>query len=135
MISIVLVMRNHNYPAGKREEVFMTNITNIPSLAGQQAGTKQFFGEYRRYAVYPVHTRFDAVSWFVADAMNLDEVTGFASIIRQADTKEAAIAGLLTDDDVEVSGVSFIPKMNAGLTEVADGFERLNQRLVEIAAG
>lgn len=88
----------------------MTNITNHPNLAGQQAGPKHYFGEHRRFAVYPVHTRFDAVSWFVADAERIDEATGFASIIRQEATKEAAMDGLLAEDQFEQSGATFIPK-------------------------
>lgn len=73
-------------------------ITNNPQQAGQVAGRKEFFGEpgesRNRYAIYPVHTRFDAVQWFVADAEVIDELTGFASVIRQAPTKAAAMAGL-----------------------------------------
>jgi len=44
------------------------SISNDVSLAGSLAAPKQFFGEFRRYAVAPVHTRFDAVEWFVWDA-------------------------------------------------------------------
>lgn len=111
-------------------------MTNNPSLAGQQAAPKQFFGEFRRYAVYPVHTRFDAVSWFVADGEQLDEQTGLAAIIRQSETKEAAMDGLTTPDGFEYVGAVAIPKMAApeGWDAVDSGFERLNERLAEIAA-
>ena len=70
-------------------------IKNDPSRAGQRAARQELFGEYRRYAVYPVYTRFDAVQWFVADAMTPDpDNAGLPSIIRQEDTKEAAMHGL-----------------------------------------
>jgi len=66
---------------------------NNKNLAGQQASNKEFFGEAGRYAVYAVHTRFDAVSWFVDDAMVIDDM-GFAETIRQCDTKDQALKGL-----------------------------------------
>jgi hypothetical protein len=69
-------------------------LRNDPSKAGQLAGRKRLFGEYHRYAVFPVHTRFDAVEWFVADAYVTDEVTGQPGIIRQAATEAEAVAGL-----------------------------------------
>lgn len=69
-------------------------LRNDPTLAGQLAGRKRLFGDYHRYAVFPVHTRFDAVEWFVADAFVTDEVTGLPAVIRQAATEEAAVAGL-----------------------------------------
>lgn len=43
-------------------------IANDPSRKGQLAAPKQTFGEFRRYAVAPLHTRFDAITWFVWDA-------------------------------------------------------------------
>lgn len=72
-----------------------SSFVNNPNLAGQKAGNPELFGECSRYAVYPVHTRFDAVQWFVADAELLDELTKMPSIIRQADSREAAVKGLL----------------------------------------
>ena len=69
-------------------------LRNDPTNAGQLAGRKRLFGDYHRYAVYPVHTRFDAVEWFVADADVTDEVTGQPAVIRQEATEEAAVAGL-----------------------------------------
>ena len=67
---------------------------NNPNLAGLPAGTKAMFGPFHRYAVYPVHTRFGAVQWFVEDAELTDELTGLPSIIRQESTREAAMEGL-----------------------------------------
>ncbi len=61
---------------------------NDPTRAGQLAGRKLLFGLYRRYALYPVHTRFDRVCWMVADA-DIDD-HGMPGIIRQEDTPEAA---------------------------------------------
>jgi hypothetical protein len=69
------------------------NLRNDASKAGQLAGPKQTFGEFKRYAVAPVHTRFGAVEWFVWDAERPDD-TGFASVIRQEPTLTAALAGL-----------------------------------------
>jgi len=71
----------------------MKEIKNLPNLAGSLAARKELFGEWKRYAVYPVHTRFDAVQWFVADAFALDEA-GMPEIIRQAATKEEAMKGV-----------------------------------------
>ncbi len=74
---------------------FKTHYKNNPDKKGQLAARKRFFGDHSRYAVAPVHTRFDAVQWFVWDAENpwLDE-TGLPSVIRQASSLEEAINGL-----------------------------------------
>lgn len=37
----------------------MKAIANNKNLAGQQADKKEFFGKFKRYAIAPVHTRFD----------------------------------------------------------------------------
>ena len=70
-------------------------IKNYPEQAGNPAGPQELFGDHSRFAVYPVHTRFDTVDWFVTDAETVDPVTGDPLIIRQEPTKEAAMAGLL----------------------------------------
>jgi hypothetical protein len=67
---------------------------NNPALKGQPAARKQLFGEHKRYAVWPVHTRFDAIQWFVADAEHPLSDTSHAEIIRQADTLAQALEGL-----------------------------------------
>lgn len=59
---------------------------NNPQRAGARASVIQQFGENNRYAVWAVHTRFNAVEWFVAD---IDH-----SIIRQEPTYEQAVDGL-----------------------------------------
>lgn len=69
-------------------------IKNDPSRAGSLAARKQLFGDWCRFAVAPVHTRFDAVEWFVWDAEATDPETGLAKVIRQAETLEAAMHGL-----------------------------------------
>jgi len=69
-------------------------VTNLPRLAGSLASPKTIFGYGSRYAVYAVHTRFDAVEWFVDDAESVDPVTDGLAIIRQEATKEAAMEGL-----------------------------------------
>jgi hypothetical protein len=66
---------------------------NDPARKGELAARKQTFGDYRRYAVAPVHTRFDAVEWFVWDA-ELAADGEPAVVIRQEPTLEAAISGL-----------------------------------------
>ena len=67
---------------------------NDPSKAGALAGRKVLFGDYSRFAVAPVHTRSDAVEWFVWDAYVTDEVTGLPAVVRQESTREAAVSGL-----------------------------------------
>jgi hypothetical protein len=66
---------------------------NNPNLASKLASDKVLFGECSRYALFAVHTRFDAVQWVVADAESPDH-TGLPRIVRQADTPEQAVAGL-----------------------------------------
>lgn len=72
---------------------FKTTYRNEPAKAGQLAARKRLFGDCSRYAVAPVHTRFDAVQWFVWDAEHIDD--GLPSVIRQADTLENAVHGLV----------------------------------------
>ena len=69
-------------------------IANDPIKAGQRASKSTLFGENSRYAVYAVHTRFEDVQWFVADAEQTDPVTGLCMIIRQRNSKEDAIASI-----------------------------------------
>lgn len=63
---------------------------NNPNLAGQQAGKPQFF-DGSRFKLAPVHTRFDAVEWFIWDAEIIDDVTGNPSVVGQFDTESKAI--------------------------------------------
>ena len=72
---------------------FASSYANEPSRKGQLAARKQLFGDYSRYAIAPVHTRFDAVSWFVWDAYG-DPMNNASSIIRQEATLAEAIKGL-----------------------------------------
>ena len=74
--------------------MFDSTIKNDPSRAGSLAARKRLFGAFCRYAVAPVHTRFDAVEWFVWDAEVTDPETGLAAVIRQAATLEEAVRGL-----------------------------------------
>jgi hypothetical protein len=78
---------------------FPTKIANDPSKKGQLAARKQFFGEYRRYAVAPIHTRFDAVEWFVWDAAQAADGE-LAPVIRQEATLAEAVAGLLDGEEI-----------------------------------
>ena len=47
---------------------FKEHYQNKPELNGSPAAPKEYFGDWNRYAIAPVHTRFDAVMWFVWDA-------------------------------------------------------------------
>lgn len=70
-------------------------VANDSRRAGCIAAKAERFGEFGRYRVAPVHTRFDAVQWFVWDAETVDDVTGGAAVIRQAETRDKAVAGLV----------------------------------------
>jgi hypothetical protein len=70
---------------------------NDKNKAGQRATEKVIFGDYSRYALYAVHTRFDAVCWFVEDADQLDYIVpDKAVVIRQEWNWVDAIDGLWT---------------------------------------
>jgi len=69
-------------------------LHNDPSRKGQLAAPKRLFGEYSRYAVAPVHTRFDAVAWFVWDAMSWEPDGTNPAVVRQASTEAEATEGL-----------------------------------------
>jgi hypothetical protein len=80
-------------------------IQNDPSKRGQLAAKKELFGPYSRYAIAPVHTRFDAVEWFVWDAFTRErEDSTLPAVIRQEPTKEAALAGLDMSDPFDDEG-------------------------------
>lgn len=77
---------------------FASTYKNEPAKRGQLAARKRLFGPYSRYAVAPIHTRFDAVEWFVWDAESpWTDVQGRAGVIRQAATLEEALRGLDLD--------------------------------------
>ena len=71
---------------------FKNAYSNDPSRKGELAARKQLFGDCSRYAVAPVHTRFDAVQWFVWDAEITCADTGLPEVIRQAETLAEALA-------------------------------------------
>ena len=50
----------------------MPTIVNIPALKGKRAGKTRFYGPHSRFALYPIHTRFERVAWVVADAETPD---------------------------------------------------------------
>jgi len=69
--------------------------SNDNSKAGQLAGKKVLFGDFSRYAIFPVHVRIgDRVMWMVEDAETFCPETGLPEIIRQAWTREEALRGL-----------------------------------------
>lgn len=74
-----------------------STIKNSPNLAGKRAGKSETFGPFSRFAVFPIHTRFDAVTWIVTDAERIDDL-GLAAVIRQEPTKALAMAGLSVND-------------------------------------
>ena len=67
------------------------SIVNDPDRAGARASRLRKFGHHGRFAVYAVHTRGDAVQWFVQDAETPDPLTGLASVIGQYDDQEQAL--------------------------------------------
>ena len=74
---------------------FKSTYRNEPAKAGQLAARKRVFGDCSRYAVAPVHTRFDAVEWFVWDAEHpWIDGDGKPGVIRQAATLPDALWGL-----------------------------------------
>lgn len=73
---------------------FAAAVINNPALRGSLAAAKQRFGDNGRYAVAPVHTRFDAVEWFVWDAEHPLSDIRRAEVIRQSATLEEALRGL-----------------------------------------
>ena len=74
---------------------------NDPSRSGSLASRKVLFGESSRYALYAIHTRFDAVEWFVADAGAVDAYAVTPAIIRQEATAASAIRSVLLRDKIE----------------------------------
>ena len=80
--------------AAYKVSVINKTIANNPSLKGSLAAPKKYFGENGRFAVAPVHTRFDAVEWFVWDAEHSASDMTHAEIIRQSHSREEALAGL-----------------------------------------
>lgn len=74
------------------EKLSKTQFVNDPAKAGQLVAKKATFGDLSRFAVAPVHTRFDAVEWFVWDADQTDPVTDGPVVIRQKATFAEAVA-------------------------------------------
>jgi hypothetical protein len=66
-------------------------IVNDARRAGQEASKGTLHGDYNRYKVVAIHTRFDAVTWFVLDALRVDE-QGLPAVVGQCDTKESAVS-------------------------------------------
>ena len=73
---------------------FASAIANNPARKGQLAAPKQFFGDFNRFAVAPMHTRFETIEWFVWDADHPDSDMSHAEVGRQSATLEDALAGL-----------------------------------------
>jgi hypothetical protein len=73
---------------------FPAEIVNDPAKRGQLAAKKVIFGEVSRYAIAPIHTRFNDVVWFVWDAESNVEDKNMADVVRQEATFERAVQGL-----------------------------------------
>lgn len=73
--------------------MFNPNPVNDPTLPGQKAGEVETIGANGRYELFPVHTRFDAVAWFVLDREVVDDM-GWFEIVVQADSRRAALDAL-----------------------------------------
>ena len=67
--------------------------SNDPTRKGELAARKQTFGAFRRFAVAPIFTRFEALEFFVWDAEAARDGEP-APVIRQAASLEEALAGL-----------------------------------------
>lgn len=74
---------------------FKTSYANDVTRKGQLAAPKQLFGDCSRYAVAPVHSRFEAVQWFVWDAETNYPDTGLPEVIRIEPTLAQALQGLV----------------------------------------
>lgn len=73
------------------------HIVNCPELRGGRACKPTSFGDFGRYAVFAIHTRGDAVEWFVEDAEQADpKFPSRPAIIRQAPTRDEAVSGLVS---------------------------------------
>jgi hypothetical protein len=83
------------------EDISMTQIPNNPLKCGCPALPKQYFGASGRYAIAPMHTRFDAVQWFVWDANHPDcgraPLWEPSVVIRQEDSLEEAMQDSLEE--------------------------------------
>jgi hypothetical protein len=71
-----------------------SSAPNSPNQRGSLASSKVRFGDFGRFAVAAVHTRFDAVAWFVWDAETPDDITDMPAVIRQAGTFSEAVGGM-----------------------------------------
>jgi hypothetical protein len=69
-------------------------IKNNPELAGQNAGRAVFF-DLCQLKLFPVHTRFESVQWFVTDAMTPDPETGNPAVVIQAESKDKALKAII----------------------------------------
>jgi hypothetical protein len=78
-----------------------TTIINNPARKGEFAAQPQLFGAASRYKVAPIHTRFEAVEWFVWDAER-PGADGKPEVVRQCATLIEAIHGLDTDTEEAV---------------------------------
>lgn len=56
---------------------------NSPARAGERASAVAVFGPRNRYALYAIHTRFEAVCWVIADAELPDAVTECPGVVWQ----------------------------------------------------
>ena len=77
---------------------FTKTIKNDPTRKGELAAPKTLFGDYSRFAVAPIHTRFDAVQWFIWDAHKLDS-DGKPDVIRQYDNSSDAVMFMIMVND------------------------------------
>ena len=79
-------------------DAFTKTIKNNPMRKGELAAPKRLFGECSRFAVAPIHTRFEAVQWFVWDAHKMDS-DGKPDVIRQFDnSSDAAMFVVMVQD-------------------------------------
>jgi hypothetical protein len=61
-------------------------LQNNQNIAGQKAGKSLFSGNFR-FAMFPVHTRFETCEWFITDAFQM--VNGSPDVVFQGNAADA----------------------------------------------
>ena len=69
--------------------------SNDSSKTGLDASNRVNFGDFGRYVVYAIHTRFDSTTWIVEDFEIEDELTRLPAVIRMNNNFAKAVKGLV----------------------------------------
>jgi hypothetical protein len=103
----------------------MKHQPNDPALAGRLASSVVVFGRAGRYQLAAVHTRFEAVQFFVWDTSELDE-DGLPRVCRQEATEESARRGL-EDDRLFLVRAEELPALGYALGLAASSLSPAHQ--------